>query len=132
MFCGSCTAVELEDKLRYTTLTNTVYRTGTMAGMVVLLFRTFGWRSGALIQGGFGTFERASDALKSAFRQAGIDLYVVYLDVFGDDYEALMQETSLHNRSKSHFVLVLFQQLDRNTLKGPMHFFLIATERLHV
>ncbi|XP_038058319.1 atrial natriuretic peptide receptor 1-like isoform X3 [Patiria miniata] len=113
IFSGTAGAVELEDKARYTTLTQTVYRTGTMSEMVVGLFHHYGWGFCVLLQGAFGFFERAADALKDGFRAADLGLFTLYFDNYEDDLEGMLTEASWHSR-------IIFISADGNLVRKIM------------
>ena len=100
VFSGSAGATELENKVRYPTLTQTVNKPSTMVSFIRELFYMYGWDSCVLfIHGHF--FTRPGKAIEDGLREANIRPYSIYLQHLGDkDVDSALEEASMNSQSK--------------------------------
>ena len=97
---GSASAHELDDKDRYTTLTQMVYKPSVMASFVEELFETYKWDSCTLIRSVPDIFTLAGEALEEGLLEEERRVIILELNDTNNDYEYVLREASKNTRSK--------------------------------
>ena len=96
---GSASAYELDDKDRFPTLTQLVFKPTTVASFLRELFFFYGWDSYVLIRTTSGYHSLPAAAIEDGLRDAGIRSYIFYV-TSDDDFESILEEASYVSRSK--------------------------------
>ncbi|XP_071788533.1 atrial natriuretic peptide receptor 1-like [Asterias amurensis] len=99
---------ELDDKGRYPTLTQLVFKSSTMADFLGRLFLLYGWNSFVLLGVSSGYHSLPTAAVEDGMRELGVRSYVIYIDEV-EDFNATLEEASLISRiivisAKGHLV----------------------------
>ena len=102
IFSGSASSHELDDKDRYPTLTQTVYKPKTMGYFLRELFNIYGWDSYVLIVGGGGVFFFAEGAIEGSLHESGKRGHSLWM-YYGDDHESFLKEAANKSHSKYEF-----------------------------
>ena len=97
---GSASSHDLDDKERFPTLTQTVYKPTAMVNFVNELFKEFEWTSCAMIRGGSDVFNLAGEAFEEIMQRAGRSVFIIELNDTNNDYVHTLQQTREDYRSK--------------------------------
>ncbi|XP_071788532.1 atrial natriuretic peptide receptor 1-like [Asterias amurensis] len=108
IFSPSASSHGLDNKGRYPTLTQLVFKPSTMADFLGKLFLLYGWDSFVLLGVSTGYHSRPTAAVEDGMRELGIRSYVIYIDEV-EDFNATLKEASLISRiivisAKGHLV----------------------------
>ena len=96
---GSASRYELDNKDRYPTVTQLVFKPTTVASFLKELFFLYGWDSYVLIQTPSGYYSLPAAAIEDGLRDAGIRSYIFYV-TSDDDFDSILEEASYVSRSK--------------------------------
>ncbi len=96
----SCSAIthDLEDKARFPTMTQTIFKASTMISFMGELFHRFGWKTCALIVDAKSVNMFTADALEIGFRKMGVRSYTLH--VTGGHLDTALQEASVISQSE--------------------------------
>ncbi len=104
---GSASSHDLDDKNRFPTLTQTVYKPTAMVNFVNELFKEFNWDSCALIRGGSDVFTLAGEAFEEIMQEAERTVFILELNDTDNNFEYTLQQTREDYRSKYPVILWL-------------------------
>lgn len=99
VFSGSASSHELDDKARYPTLTQTVYKPSAMVFFLKDLLHKFFWKSYVLIRDKSQVFTLSADAIEDGLRDTDIKPYTIYATNY-DDFDSVLQKASSISQSK--------------------------------
>lgn len=99
VFSGSASSHNLDDKTRFPTLTQTVYKPLTMVSFLNEIFDKYGWNNHVLIHEAANVFDLAADAIADGLRLAGKRSYIIYVND-DEDFDAVLKEASVISQSK--------------------------------
>lgn len=97
---GSASSHDLDDKNRYPTLTQTVYKPTAMVNFVNELFKEFNWDACALIRGGSDVFKLAGEAFEEIMQNEERSVFILELNDTNNNYAYTLQQTREDYRSK--------------------------------
>ena len=100
VFSGSASSHDLDDKARYPTLTQTVYKPSSMVSFLDDLFHKFRWKSYVLLRERKSVFHLAADAIEDGLRGADITLAHTFYIIADDGFDFVLEEASLLSQSK--------------------------------
>ena len=99
VFSGSACSHDLDDKTRFPTLTQTVYKPLTMVSFLNKIFDKYLWSNYVLIHEAVDVFDLAGDAIADGLRKAGKRSYIRYV-TGDDDFDTVLEEASVVSQSK--------------------------------
>ena len=97
---GSASSHELDNKDRYVTLTQTVYKPSMMVSFVEQLFEIYKWDSCTLIRSVPDIFTNAGEALEEGLLEEERRVIILELNDTNNDFEYVLKEASKNTRSK--------------------------------
>ena len=105
IFSGSASTHELDNKDRYPTLTQTVYKPKTMGYFLRELFNHYGWDSYVLLVKGY-FFYLAKGAIENSLHEEGKRVHTILMsfDVNVNDHESALKEAAIISHSKYEFI----------------------------
>ena len=105
IFSGSASSHELDNKDRYPTLTQTVYKPKTMGYFLRELFNHYGWDSYVLLVKGY-LFYLAKGAIENSLHEEGKRVHTILMsfDVNVNDHESALKEAAIISHSKYEFI----------------------------
>lgn len=98
VFSGSASSHDLDDKARFPTMTQTVFKTSTMVSFMRELFHLFDWKSCVLIVGGKSLNIFTADAIEVGLRGIGVRSYNIHLAA--ENFDHILQEASVISQSE--------------------------------
>ena len=102
IFSGSASTHELDNKDRYPTLTQTVYKPKTMGYFLRELFNLYGWDSYVLFVRS-GVFSLAEGAIEGSLHESGKRGHSLRMYYRDNDHESFLKEAANKSHSKYEF-----------------------------
>ena len=99
IFSGSAGTVELYNKDRYPTATQTIYDSNTMVSFLRELFLLNGWDSYVLLRKGY-IARLIKDAIENGLREADVTGFTIFVEDNDESYRESLERASVISRSE--------------------------------
>ena len=107
IFSGSAGTVELYNKIRYPTATQTIYDSNTMVSFLRELFFLFGWDSYVLLRKGYIAL-LIKDSIENSLREADTSGFTIFVEDYDESCkESLLREQLSSARVSMNFCILL-------------------------